>query len=81
MPTLDFKGKQFIYGHHLTVPVRTLQTDVDKSLTSENDPSLNDNLIIRGDNLHALKALLPKYAGKIKCIYICLLYTSDAADE
>ena len=70
MPTLDFKGKQFIYGHHLTVPVRTLQTDADKSLTNENDPSLNDNLIIHGDNLHALKALLPKYAGKIKCIYI-----------
>ena len=70
MPTLDFKGKQFIYGHHLTVPVRTLQIDSDKSLTGENDPSLNDNLIIHGDNLHALKALLPKYAGKIKCIYI-----------
>ena len=70
MPTLDFKGKQFIYGHHLTVPVRTLQIDTDKSLTDENDPSLNDNLIIHGDNLHALKALLPKYAGKIKCIYI-----------
>ena len=70
MPTLDFKGKQFIYGHHLAVPVRTLQTDTGKSLTGENDPSLNDNLIIHGDNLHALKALLPKYAGKIKCIYI-----------
>ncbi len=70
MPTLDFKGKQFIYGHHLTVPIRTLQTDADKSLTGEKDPSLNDNLIIHGDNLHALKALLPKYAGKIKCIYI-----------
>ena len=70
MPTLDFKGKQFIYGHHLTVPVRTLQIDTDKSLTSENDPSFNDNLIIHGDNLHALKALLPKYAGTIKCIYI-----------
>jgi len=70
MPSLDFKGKQFIYGHHLTVPVRTLQTNADKSLTGENDPSLNDNLIIHGDNLHALKALLPKYAGKIKCIYI-----------
>ncbi len=68
MPTLDFKGKQFIYGHHLTVPIRTLQTDIDKSLT--NEPSLNDNLIIHGDNLHALKALLPKYAGKVKCIYI-----------
>ena len=70
MPTLDFKGKQFIYGHHLTVPIRTLNIDADKSLTSDNDPSLNDNLIIHGDNLHALKALLPKYAGRIKCIYI-----------
>ena len=70
MPILDFKGKQFIYGHHLTVPVRTLQTNADKSLTGVNEPSLNDNLIIHGDNLHALKALLPKYAGKIKCIYI-----------
>ena len=70
MPTLGFKGKQFIYGHHLTVPVRTLQIDADKSLTGNNEPSLNDNLIIHSDNLHALKALLPKYAGKIKCIYI-----------
>ena len=70
MPTLDFKGKQFIYGHHLTVPVRTLQIDTEKSLVGENEPSLNDNLIIHSDNLHALKALLPKYAGKIKCIYI-----------
>ena len=70
MPSLDFKGKQFIYGHHLTVPIRTLQIEADKSLTDESDPSLNDNLIIHGDNLHALKALLPKYAGKVKCIYI-----------
>ena len=70
MPSLDFKGKQFIYGHHLTVLIRTLQVDIDKSLTGENEPSLNDNLIIHSDNLHALKALLPKYAGKIKCIYI-----------
>ena len=70
MPTLDFKGKQFIYGHHLIVPISTIEIDADKSCTGENDPSLNDNLIIHGDNLHALKALLPKYAGKIKCIYI-----------
>ena len=70
MPTLDFKGKQFIYGHHLTVPCRTLQRDAEKSITGDNHPSLNDNLIIHGDNLHALKALLPKYAGRIKCIYI-----------
>ena len=70
MPTLDFKGKQFIYGHHLTVPISTIEIDAAKSFTDDNDPSLNDNLIIHADNLHALKALLPKYAGKIKCIYI-----------
>ena len=70
MPTLDFKGKQFIYSHHLTVPFRTLEIDGDKSLTGEKPPSLDDNLIVHGDNLHALKALLPMYAGKIKCIYI-----------
>ncbi|MCG9129831.1 site-specific DNA-methyltransferase [Candidatus Poribacteria bacterium] len=70
MPTLDFKGKQFIYAHHLTVPFRTLKIDKEKSHTKEMPPSLDDNLIIHGDNLHALKALLPKYAGKIKCIYI-----------
>ena len=70
MPTLDFKGKQFIYAHHLTVPCRKPEIDTEKSLTGENPPSLDDNLIIHGDNLHALKALLPRYAGKIKCIYI-----------
>ena len=70
MPTLDFKGKQFIYGHHLTVPIRTLEIDADKSLTGEERPPLDDNLIIHGDNLHALKALLPRYTGRIKCIYI-----------
>ena len=69
-PTLDFKGKQFIYAHHLTVPFRKPEIDTEKSLTGDNPPSLDDNLIIHGDNLHALKALLPRYAGKIKCIYI-----------
>ena len=74
MPTLDFKGKRFIYGHHLTVPVRTLKIDTEKSLNISLSPpkncSLDDNLIIHGDDLHALKPLLSKYAGKIKCIYI-----------
>ena len=73
MPTLDFKGKQFIYGYHLTVPVRTLKIDKKKSLNIEGSPRkslLDENLILHGDNLHALKALLPRYAGKVKCIYI-----------
>ena len=70
MPTLDFKGKPFVYSHHLSVPFRELKIDAAKSLPSEAGPSLDDNLIIHGDNLHALKALLPKYAGKVDVIYI-----------
>lgn len=70
MPTLDFNGKQFIKGHHLTVPIKTLEIDKEKSFTGESDPSLDDNLIIHGDNLEGLKALLPRYANSIKCIYI-----------
>jgi len=68
MPTLEFKGKQFVYSHHHSVPFRELVIDKDKSLSKK--PNLDDNLIIHGDNLHALKALMPQYAGKIKCIYI-----------
>ena len=70
MPTLDFKGKPFVYSHHLSVPFRELKIDVGKSLPGDASPSLDDNLIIHGDNLHALKALLPKYAGKVDVIYI-----------
>ena len=68
MPKLDFKGKSVIYSHHLGVPFRQLKIDKSKSLSK--NPSLDDNLIIHGDNLHALKSLLPRYAGKVKCIYI-----------
>ena len=67
MPSLEFTGKQHIYAHHLTVPYRPLEPHADKSL---NAAGQDDNLIIHGDNLHALKALLPRYAGKVKCIYI-----------
>jgi len=71
MPTLDFKGKPFVYSHHLSVPFRELVVDANKSLPSEGStPSLDDNLIIHGDNLEALKALLPRYAGKVDVIYI-----------
>ena len=59
MPTLEFKGKQHIYAHHLTVPYRPLVADPGRSL---NPAETDGNLIIRGDNLHALKALLPRYA-------------------
>jgi len=71
MPTLEFKGKQFVYSHHLGVPFRELQVVPEKSLPAEGkQPSLDDNLIIHGDNLEALKALLPTHAGKVDCIFI-----------
>lgn len=71
MPTLDFKGKQFVYSHHLSVPFRELKMVSDKSLPKQGKTaSLDDNLIIHGDNLEALKALLPTHAGKVDCIFI-----------
>ncbi|MBU1406023.1 MAG: site-specific DNA-methyltransferase [Proteobacteria bacterium] len=71
MPTLEFKGKQFVYSHHLSVPFRELRVEAAKSLPAQGrQPSLDDNLIIHGDNLEALKALLPTHAGKIDCIFI-----------
>lgn len=70
MPTLDFKGKPFVYSHHLAVSFRELVVDAKKSLSGKVEPSLDDNLIIHGDNLEALKALLPRYAGKVDVIYI-----------
>lgn len=68
MPTLNFKGKSFVQNHHLAVKYHQLVPQKDKSLSDK--ISLHDNLIIQGDNLKALKALLPTYAGKVKCIYI-----------
>ena len=68
MASLNFKGKSIIRNYHFAVKYHELIPDKEKSLTAR--VSLNDNLIIHGDNLKALKALLPTYAGKIKCIYI-----------
>jgi adenine-specific DNA-methyltransferase len=67
MTELNFKGKEFVYNHHLAVPFRPLVPHADKGI---GPVSLDGNLIIHGDNLHALKALLPLYAGKVDCIFI-----------
>ena len=84
MPTLDFKGKNHIYAHHLTVPYRPLQLDASRSMlaSSQNGdiPLTDQNLIIHGDNLHALKALLPHYAGRVKCIYIDPPYNTGSQE-
>jgi adenine-specific DNA-methyltransferase len=71
MPSLEFKGKSFIYTHHLGVPYRELVVDAPKSFPAEGkEPDLDGNLILHGDNLESLKALMPRYAGKVDCIFI-----------
>lgn len=71
MPTLNWIGKDKVLNHHLEVPFHVLerQYSFDEEGKHEEDNG-SENMIIHGDNLLALKSLLPKYEGKIKCIYI-----------
>lgn len=71
MPTLDWIGKDKVVNHHLDVPYHVLERrySYDAAGQHEEDNG-SDNMIIHGDNLIALKSLLPKYEGRIKCIYI-----------
>lgn len=62
------KRKTFVLNHHLAVKYHQLVPKKNKSLTE--NLSLDDNLIIHGDNLIALKALLPTFAGRVKVVYI-----------
>ena len=71
MPTLNWIGKDKVVNHHLEVPFHVLERQYSfdaKGRHAEDNGS--ENMIIHGDNLLALKSLLPKYEGKIKCIYI-----------
>ena len=63
---MDWIGKSAVVDHHKQVPFRLLRFNEDLSV---GDPDTG-NLLIEGDNLEALKALLPYYAGQVKCIYI-----------
>lgn len=66
MPTLNWIGKDAVEHHHAEVPYRLVHCDGD---LSAGDPDAG-NLLVQGDNLEALKALLPYYGGQVKCIYI-----------
>jgi adenine-specific DNA-methyltransferase len=63
MPVLNWLGKDRVVNHHKDVPFRVL--DRRYSFGAE-----SDNMLIHGDNLDALKALLPQYEGRVKCVYI-----------
>jgi len=71
MPFLQFKGKTAVESYHHSVPHHTLEFEGKLSVLGKGEkPGLAGNLIIEGDNLLALKSLLPTHAGRIKCIYI-----------
>ena len=71
MPTLDWIGKSKVVNHHLDVPYKTLERQYSFDKVGEHkEDNGSGNMIIHGDNLEALKSLLPQYEGKIKCIYI-----------
>ncbi len=63
MPTLEWIGKDKVINHHQEVPFRVLEERYTYGAESE-------NLIVHGDNLEVLKALLPRYEGRVKCVYI-----------
>lgn len=71
MPTLDWIGKDKVVNHHLDVPYRVLERKYSFDEKGQHvEDNSSDNMIIHGDNLEALKSLLPQYEGKINCIYI-----------
>ncbi|TDE07660.1 site-specific DNA-methyltransferase [Flavobacterium sandaracinum] len=71
MPTLNWIGKDKIINHHQDVPYKVLNHEYGFSENEKLEtPIASGNLIINGDNLEALKSLLPKYEGKVNCIYI-----------
>ena len=73
MPVLTWIGKEKVMNHHMDVPFRVLEQQY-----TFNAEKRSENKIIHGDNLEALKALLPEYEGKIKCIF-CKSRFRDAA--
>jgi adenine-specific DNA-methyltransferase len=71
MPTLHWIGKEKVINHHLAVPFKVLEHKYGFDNGNSGSKEIrNGNKIIHGDNLEALKALLPEYEGRIKCIYI-----------
>ena len=82
MPELTWIGKEKVITHHQDVPYRVLEHKYgfsSESVESEKETK-SGNKIIHGDNLEALKSLLPEYEGKIKCIYIDPPYNTGSND-
>ena len=73
MPTLEWIGKDKVINHHQhqQVLLRLLEQQYSYYQGGQHDEdSGSENKIKYGDNFDALKSLLPRYEGKVKCIYI-----------
>ena len=70
MPTLHWVGKDKVVNHHHDVPFRVLNKVSTFAAPDGLPTNSTDNRIIHGDNLEALKSLLPEFEGQVKCIYI-----------
>ena len=72
MPMLKWAGKDKVVNHHNDVPFRVLER---KWAFGDGACTNGENMVVHGDNLAALKALLPQYEGRVKCIF-CLRVTA-----
>ena len=70
MPTLHWVGKDKVKHHHRDVPYRVLREHDRFQAPADAPANSTDNRIVHGDNLEALKSLLPEFEGKVQCIYI-----------
>ncbi|WP_260581349.1 site-specific DNA-methyltransferase [Sphingopyxis sp. PET50] len=77
MPSLTWLTRDEDLKRAAAVPYRLLEAD---PALSHGDPATG-NMLIQGDNLDALKALLPYYKGRVKCIYIDPPYNTRSAFE
>ena len=75
MPTLEWMGKDKVVNHHRDVPFRVLERIPEKGVLDSRGSDCG-NMVIHGDNLEALKALLPEYEGRVDCVYIDLPYNT-----
>jgi len=77
MPTLHWLNDEEARKTSSQIPYRLLEADAKLSFGDSD----SENMLIQGDNLEALKALLPYYAGQVKCIYIDPPYNTRSAFE
>lgn len=75
---LQFRGKELVHNHHLTVPFRSLKMHSAKGIGAVR---LDGNLIVQGDDLHAFEAFLPMYAGEVARVFIDPPYNTGNEDK